>query len=101
MINATDVSRGAEWAKAQRVGSTLSLTSEMEMSESSSHSSLASVASSTAGGQHSVRPKTRAGSTRRPRINSQGRKTASSTSRSRAQPAVVKTSSLEAASESE
>lgn len=100
MINATDVSRGAEWARAQRVGSTMSLNSEVEMSESSSHSSLASVAS-TAQGQHSVRPKTRTGSTRRPRVNSQGRKTTGSTSRTRAQTAVVKTSSLEAASESE
>lgn len=100
MISATDVSRGAEWAKAQRVGSTMSLTSEVEMSESSSHSSLASIASTTHG-QHSVRPKTRAGSTRRPRVNSQGRKTAGSTSRTRVQAAVVKANSLEAASESE
>ncbi|XP_071535080.1 uncharacterized protein [Panulirus ornatus] len=102
MISAADVTRGAEWARAQRVGSTMSLNSEVELSESSSHSSIASIASS-APGQHSVRPKTRTGSTRRARVDSQGRKGTGSTSRSssRAQPTVIKKSSLEAGSESE
>lgn len=66
------MSRGAEWARSQHLGSTLSLgpvASDAEMSESSSHSSLASAASAL-----SVRPKDRMGGTgRRPRVNSQGR----------------------------
>lgn len=103
MINAADVTRGAEWARAQRVGSTVSLNTELELSESSSHSSLASIASSSPG-QHSVRPKTRTGSTRRPRVNSQGRKVTGTLSRSssRSHTSVVKKGgSLEAGSESE
>lgn len=103
MINAAEVTRGAEWARAQRGGSTLSLASEVELSESSSHSSIASLASG-AQGQHSVRPKTRTGSVRRPRVNSQGRKTSGSVSRSttRAEPTTVKrAATLEAGSESE
>ena len=71
-INAAEVSQGAEWARSQTLGSTLSLASDVELSESSSHSSLASVAASLSG-QHSIRPKGRTGSTRRPRVNSQGR----------------------------
>lgn len=102
MINAADVTRGAEWARAQRVGSTVSLNTELELSESSSHSSLASIASSSQG-QHSVRPKTRTGSMRRPRVNSQGRKVTGTISRSssRSTTNVVKAVSLEAGSESE
>ncbi|CAL4125787.1 unnamed protein product, partial [Meganyctiphanes norvegica] len=103
MINAQEVTRGAEWARAQRLGSTLSLTSEVEMSESSSHSSLASIPAAGSSQGHSVRPKQRTGSTRR-RVDSQGRKT-SSISRSASRPNVPSTktqrSTLEVASDTE
>ncbi|XP_045136899.1 uncharacterized protein LOC123519545 isoform X2 [Portunus trituberculatus] len=97
MINAAEVTRGAEWARAQRLGSTYSLNTDVELSESSSHSSLASAA-----GGHAVRPKARTSSTRR-RQDSQGRRTSGSSSRAatRQPPAVAKQTSLEAASESE
>ncbi|KAK8384354.1 hypothetical protein O3P69_009266 [Scylla paramamosain] len=98
MINAAEVTRGAEWARAQRLGSTYSLNTDVELSESSSHSSLASAAS----GGHAVRPKARTSSTRR-RQDSQGRRTSGSSSRAatRQPPTVAKQTSLEAASESE
>lgn len=98
MINAAEVTRGAEWARAQRLGSTYSLNTDVELSESSSHSSLASAAS----GGHAVRPKARTSSTRR-RQDSQGRRTTGSASRvtARQPPVVAKQTSLEAASESE
>ncbi|XP_076064791.1 receptor expression enhancing protein A isoform X5 [Oratosquilla oratoria] len=105
MINAGDVARGAEWARMQRGGSTLSLTSEVaEFSDSgiqpgnlssSSHSSLTST------GQHGVRPKVRTGSTRRTRITSQGRGGSSSQSRSASRSSVPKTKSFEIASDTE
>ncbi|XP_076064787.1 receptor expression enhancing protein A isoform X2 [Oratosquilla oratoria] len=104
-INAGDVARGAEWARMQRGGSTLSLTSEVaEFSDSgiqpgnlssSSHSSLTST------GQHGVRPKVRTGSTRRTRITSQGRGGSSSQSRSASRSSVPKTKSFEIASDTE
>ncbi|KAK4289641.1 hypothetical protein Pmani_000650 [Petrolisthes manimaculis] len=91
MINAVDVTQGAEWARSQRImGSTTSLNTDAELSSHSSQSS-----------SHSVRPKARTGSQRRARVDSQGRKVVGgSISRSRTQP-IVKRSSLEVASESE
>lgn len=102
-INAAEVSRGAEWARAQRLGSTVSLNTDVELSESSSHSSLASVAGGAGSGSHSVRPKARTASTRR-RQDSQGRRNTGSATRAastRQQPVMAKRASLEAASESE
>ncbi|KAG0729524.1 hypothetical protein GWK47_030138 [Chionoecetes opilio] len=101
MITAEEVTRGAEWARSQRLGSTLSLNTEADLSESSSHSSLASVAAGGPAGGHAVRSKARQASTRR-RQDSQGRRGAVSSSRVSARQAVVaKRPSLEAASESE